>query len=92
MLTGRRRARIASGAGAIASAAAAPRSSRLKPASSRVFLDVIPHIRAVPRMETWPDIETRVSEEFERAYHLQTTLDEAIRLSTERTRDLFPKK
>jgi multiple sugar transport system substrate-binding protein len=63
-----------------------------KPASSRVFLDVIPHVRAVPRMETWPDIETRLSEEFERAYHLQTTLDEAIRLSVERTKDLFPKK
>ncbi|HEX7878093.1 MAG TPA: sugar ABC transporter substrate-binding protein [Candidatus Eisenbacteria bacterium] len=63
-----------------------------KPASSQVFLDVIPHIRAVPRMETWPDIETRLGEEFERAYHLQTTLDEAIRLSKERTADLFPKK
>jgi multiple sugar transport system substrate-binding protein len=63
-----------------------------KPANSQVFLDVIPFVRAVPRLETWPDIETRLGEEFERAYHLQVPLDEAIRLSNERTAELFRKR
>ena len=63
-----------------------------KPAHSQVFLDVIPHIRAVPVMENWPDIEGQVGEEVERCYHGLTTVDEAIRLATERTAGFFPKR
>ena len=43
-------------------------------------------------METWPDIENQVGEEFERCYHGLTTLDRAIKLATERTAEFFPKK
>jgi multiple sugar transport system substrate-binding protein len=65
--------------------------SAQKPRSSRVFLDVIPHIRAVPVMEIWPDIEAQVSQEIERAYHGNATLDEAILVSIERTTAWFPR-
>lgn len=63
-----------------------------KPANSQVFLDVIPHVRSVPVMENWPDIESQLGEEVERCYHGLTTLEEAIRLATERTAGFFPKK
>ena len=66
--------------------------STRKPVHSQVFLDVIPSIRAVPLMENWPDIESQVGEEVERCYHGLTTVDEAIRLATERTAAFFPKK
>ena len=62
-----------------------------KPASGRVFLDVIPSIRAVPVTEMWGDIESQVSQEIERAYHGNVALDEAIRLSIERTAAFFPR-
>jgi multiple sugar transport system substrate-binding protein len=62
-----------------------------KPKSNRVFLEVIPYIRAVPVMETWPEIEALVSEDIERAYHGDTTLEKAIQTATERTRRLFTK-
>jgi multiple sugar transport system substrate-binding protein len=60
-----------------------------KPKSNRVFLDVIPYIRAVPLMQTWAEIEALVSEDIERAYHGDTTLERAIQTATERTRRLF---
>lgn len=61
-----------------------------KPRSSRVFLDTIPYIRAVPVMETWADIEALVSEDLERAFHGDVTLDEAIKRATDRTLRFFP--
>ena len=39
------------------------------PASSQVFLDNIPHIRAVPPIETWPEIEDVVNALLEEAYY-----------------------
>ncbi|WP_027893566.1 ABC transporter substrate-binding protein [Calidithermus chliarophilus] len=62
-----------------------------KPRNSRVFLDTIPYIRAVPLMETWADIETLVSEDLERAFHGDVSLEEAIRTATNRTQRFFPK-
>lgn len=62
-----------------------------KPKNNKVFLDVIPYIRAVPIMETWPEIEALVSEDIERAYHGDVTLEKAIQTATERTRRLFAK-
>jgi multiple sugar transport system substrate-binding protein len=41
----------------------------LPPASSRVFLDAIPSIRAVPHIETWPEIEDVVNALLEEAYY-----------------------
>lgn len=60
-----------------------------KPANSRVFLDVIPHIRMVPVMATWVDIEEIVGEELERAFYGQTTADAAIEAAIARTRRYF---
>ncbi|WP_018465712.1 ABC transporter substrate-binding protein [Calidithermus timidus] len=63
-----------------------------KPQNSRVFLDTIPYIRAVPVMETWADIETLVSEDLERAFHGDVTLEEAIKAATARTQRFFPSR
>jgi multiple sugar transport system substrate-binding protein len=61
----------------------------LRPANSRVFLDGIPAIRAVPVMESWPEIEDLLAEELERAFYGQVALDEAIRTASERAAPLF---
>ena len=60
-----------------------------KPANSRVFLDVIPHIRGVPVMETWVDIESTVGQEIERAFYGAASVDEAVATSIERTAGYF---
>jgi multiple sugar transport system substrate-binding protein len=61
----------------------------VKPASSKVFLDVIPYIRGVPVMETWVDIEDTVGAELERAFYGEATVDQAIAAANERTREFF---
>ena len=53
-----------------------------KPRNSRVFLDAIPHIRAVPTMATWMDIEDVVGKELERAYYGRASVDEVIATAT----------
>lgn len=63
-----------------------------KPANSRIFLDTIPFIRAVPLMETWVDIESVTSEELEFAFHGGATLDAAIDAAVIRSRDFWPPK
>lgn len=60
-----------------------------KPQRSRVFLDDIPHIKRVPTMDTWVDIEDTASQELERVWFGQITLDEAIPIINERTREFF---
>lgn len=60
-----------------------------KPRNSRVFLDVIPHIRAVPVLDYWPDIEFQAGQEIERTFHGVAPLEEAIRLAQERTAPFF---
>ena len=59
------------------------------PRNSRVFLDVIPHIRAVPVMETWVDIEETIGKELERGVYGQTSVEEVIAASTHRTSKYF---
>jgi multiple sugar transport system substrate-binding protein len=49
-----------------------------RPASSRVFLEVIPSIRNTPILPAWPEIEDALSAEVERAYYGQASVDEAI--------------
>lgn len=63
-----------------------------KPRNARVFLDVIPAVRAVPVMENWVDIEAAASEEIERAYHGHVTLERAINLAISRGAMFFPKR
>jgi multiple sugar transport system substrate-binding protein len=59
------------------------------PASSQVFLDMIPHMQLVPIISTWPQVEGVVNEELERAFYGVITVDEAINLSIEQTNKLF---
>jgi multiple sugar transport system substrate-binding protein len=61
-----------------------------RPATSRVFLDVIPAIRGVPIIETWADIEETAGEEIERAFFGDATVAEAIAAAQERTLKFFP--
>ncbi len=62
-----------------------------KPANSRVFLDVIPHISAAPIMETWVDIEDTMSDELARAYYGDTTTADVITTAMKRTGEYFSK-
>jgi multiple sugar transport system substrate-binding protein len=61
------------------------------PLHSRVFLDGIEHIRGVPIMESWVDIEGTVGKELERGIHGDATVDEVIEAATRNTLDFFPK-
>ncbi|MFO7167770.1 MAG: sugar ABC transporter substrate-binding protein [Chloroflexota bacterium] len=60
-----------------------------KPENSRVFLDVIGDIRAVPVMETWVDIEDLVGEELERAFYGRASVEEAVAAAVERSAPFF---
>jgi multiple sugar transport system substrate-binding protein len=60
------------------------------PRSSRVFIDSIPVIRAVPIIESWADIEDAAGEEIERAFYGNATVDEAIAEAIRRTAPFFP--
>jgi multiple sugar transport system substrate-binding protein len=59
------------------------------PASSHVFLDMIPHMKLIPIISTWPQVETTVNEELERAFYNLITIDDMIKNSTEATKPLF---
>ncbi len=60
-----------------------------KPQRSKVFLDIIPVLRAVPRMDTWEDIETAVDNELARAFYGQATVEEAIASAGTSTQKFF---
>lgn len=56
------------------------------PENSQVFLDTIPHIRRVPTISTWPEIEDRTDEILEIGmYHRVPALDIAQRIIRETT-------
>jgi multiple sugar transport system substrate-binding protein len=59
------------------------------PASSAVFLDTIPAIRALPTISTWPEIESAANEILEAARADGTPAEEVARRIDEATRDLF---
>lgn len=61
----------------------------LPPSRSKVFLDGIPHIRGVPVMDTWVDIENTVGKELERGVFGDATVDEVIEAATRRTAEYF---
>lgn len=60
-----------------------------KPANSQVFLSTLPSIRAVPVIAGWVDIEELASEELERAFYGNATVDEAIAEAIARTQVFF---
>ena len=59
------------------------------PARARVFLDTIPHLRLVPVLSTWDEIESTASEEIERAFYGDITPSEAAILARDRTEEYF---
>lgn len=50
------------------------------PAHAQVWLDIVPHIRILPRLQNWVAIERTAGIELERAYMSNTTLDAAIQM------------
>jgi multiple sugar transport system substrate-binding protein len=63
--------------------------SDAKPASSRVFLDTIPHIRRVPSISTWPEIEDATAGIFEVAMYDDVPPAVIAQQVDEATRALF---
>jgi multiple sugar transport system substrate-binding protein len=59
------------------------------PAGSRVFLDVIPTLRAVPLVTTWPQIEETANREIERAFYGQASVEEAAATAVSLTQPYF---
>ncbi|MCI0399660.1 MAG: sugar ABC transporter substrate-binding protein [Chloroflexi bacterium] len=61
----------------------------LPPGRARVFLDSIAVLRRVPLASTWQEIETIASEEIERAFYGDITVQEAATLAVQRTEEYF---
>ena len=61
-----------------------------KPAHSQVFLDVIPALRRLPNLPKWPSIEETASNEIERAFYGQATVEEAAATAIDADADLLP--
>jgi multiple sugar transport system substrate-binding protein len=60
-----------------------------KPADSRVFLDGIAHIRRVPNISTWPEIEDASEGILEGGLYENVPTAEVVRQLDARTRELF---
>jgi multiple sugar transport system substrate-binding protein len=60
-----------------------------RPKSSQVFLDVVPTLRSVPSISTWPEIEDRAEGILENGLYGGTPVDEVVRQLDAATRPLF---
>ena len=60
-----------------------------RPASSQVFLDALPTIRALPVLPNWVDIEGIADEEIQRAFYGQATVYDAVLSAIRRTSIYF---
>jgi multiple sugar transport system substrate-binding protein len=60
-----------------------------KPANSRIFLDGIEHIRRLPTISTWPEIEDASGGILENGMYLAQPVDRVVRELDETTRPLF---
>ena len=60
-----------------------------KPANSRVFLDGIEHIRRVPTISTWPEIEDASAGILESGMYTGKSIDQVLAELDESTRPLF---
>jgi multiple sugar transport system substrate-binding protein len=60
-----------------------------KPANSRVFLDGIEHIRGVPTISTWPEIEDASAGILENGMYLGQPVDKVLAELDETTRPFF---
>jgi multiple sugar transport system substrate-binding protein len=61
----------------------------LKPRNSKVFLDGIPHIRRVPTISTWPEIEDAAEGILENGLYLGIPPERVARQLDDATRPLF---
>jgi len=75
---------------AVAESAGIPRPE-CQAGNSKVYLDTIPYIRAVPVLSVWVDIESMGGEELERAFYGNASLDEVIQAMITRSNDFFAK-
>jgi multiple sugar transport system substrate-binding protein len=64
----------------------------VKPANSKVFIDMIPFIRALPLHPRWVEIEEIATEEIERGFYGDTDVYDAMLRATERSREYFGMK
>ena len=60
-----------------------------RPASSHVFLDGIAHVRRVPTVSTWPEIEDAAEVILEGGLYEGVSTDEVLRRLDEVTRPIF---
>jgi len=63
-----------------------------KPANSRVFLDTIPTIHALPIHPNWAEIEESASEEIMRAFYGEASVDDAMLRAVQLSREIFFEK
>jgi multiple sugar transport system substrate-binding protein len=49
-----------------------------KPYNSRVFLDMIPYLQALPSNATWIDVEEVTDNELQRAFYGQASIEDAV--------------
>ena len=59
------------------------------PARANVWLDGVAHLQRVPLISTWEEVEGVASEELERAFYGDISVDEAARLMVQRTEEYF---
>ncbi|MBI1295013.1 extracellular solute-binding protein [bacterium] len=60
-----------------------------KPANSQAFLDAIPHLRNLPVMSTWSDIEGILNTEITNAFTGASTVDGAINAAERNSAEFF---
>jgi multiple sugar transport system substrate-binding protein len=56
--------------------------TKQKPYNSRVFLDMIPYLHALPSSATWVDVEEVTDNELQRAFYGQATIEEVVQSAT----------
>jgi multiple sugar transport system substrate-binding protein len=61
----------------------------LPPASSHLFIDVIPVLHTLPIISTWPAIEETANQEIERAFYGQISVNEAAAIAVANTQQYF---
>jgi multiple sugar transport system substrate-binding protein len=60
-----------------------------KPASSQVFLDVIPTIHTLPLFQNWAEVEEIADSEIARGFYGQTDTADALNTAIKRTLEIF---
>ena len=65
---------------------------KAKPASSKVWIDVIPSIRSTPIMKNWMDIEDVFGAELERAFYQGAIVDDVVKAIIDRTQIFMGEK